>query len=187
GIVLGGISGVPPATVVILGAGVVGEWAARTALGFGAHVIVLDTDLKALRAVEHYLDRRVTTAMANAPYVRQAVRSADVVIGAMMAVGQRSPMLVTEEMVRAMRPGAVIVDVVIDQGGCVETARATTLAEPTYVLHDVVHCCIPNLPANVARTATAALSNALVPFLLEIGEAGSINDALWTNVSLRAG
>lgn len=187
GIVLGGISGVPPATVVILGAGVVGEWAARTAIGFGAHVIVLDNDLKALRALEHYLDRRVTTAMANAPYVRQAVRSADVVIGAMMAVGQRSPMLVTEEMVRAMRPGAVVVDVVIDQGGCIETARATTLDEPTYVLHDVVHCCIPNLPSNVARTATAALSNALVPFLLEIGEAGSINDALWANVSLRSG
>ncbi len=187
GIVLGGISGVPPATVVILGAGVVGEWAARTAIGFGAHVIVLDNDLKALRALEHYLDRRVTTAMANAPYVRQAVRSADVVIGAMMAVGQRSPMLVTEEMVRAMRPGAVIVDVVIDQGGCVETARPTTLDEPTYTLHDVVHCCIPNLPSNVARTATAALSNALVPFLLEIGEGASINDALWSNVSLRNG
>jgi len=187
GIVLGGISGVPPATVVILGAGVVGEWAARTAIGFGAHVIVLDNDLKALRALEHYLDRRVTTAMANAPYVRQALRSADVVIGAMMAVGQRSPMVVTEDMVRGMRSGAVIVDVVIDQGGCIETARPTTLAEPTYTIHDVVHCCIPNLPSNVARTATAALSNALVPFLLEIGEAGNINDALWSNVSLRSG
>ena len=187
GIVLGGISGVPPATVVILGAGVVGEWAARTALGFGAHVIVLDNDLRALRSLEHYLDRRITTAMANAPYVRQAVRTADVVIGAMMAHGQRSPILVTEDTVSKMRPGSVIVDVVIDQGGCIETARPTTLADPTYVVHDVIHCCIPNLPSNAARTATAALSNALIPYLLEIGEAGSINDALWSNSSLRSG
>jgi alanine dehydrogenase len=125
--------------------------------------------------------------MANAPYVRQAIRSADVVIGAMMAVGQRSPVLVTEEMVRAMRAGSVIVDVVIDQGGCIETSRPTTPAEPTYVVHDVVHFCVPNLPTGVARTATYALSNVLVPYLLEIGEAGSINDALWANTSLRNG
>lgn len=187
GVMLGGISGVPPATVVILGAGVVGEWAARTALGFGAHVIVLDTDLRALRVLERNLDRRVTTAVANPPYVRQAVRSADVVIGAMMAAGQRSPTVVTEEMVRRMRAGAVVVDVVIDQGGCVETSRPTTHAEPTFRAHDVVHYCVPNLPSGVARTATAALSNVLVPYLLEIGEAGSINDALWANTSLRNG
>ena len=187
GVVLGGISGVPPATVVILGSGVVGEWAARTAIGYGAHVIVLDTDLAGLRALEHYLARRVTTAMANEQYVRQAVQSADVVIGAMMAVGQRSPMLVTEEMVRSMRPGSVVVDVVTDQGGCVETSRPTTLDDPTFVVHDVIHHCVPNLPSNAARTATYALSNVLVPYVLDIGEAGSINDALWTNGSLRAG
>lgn len=187
GLVLGGISGVPPATVVILGAGVVGEWAARTALGYGAHVIVLDTHLPALRALEHYLDRRITTAVANDQYVRQAVQSADVVIGAMMAVGQRSPVLVTEETVRSMRPGSVIVDVVIDQGGCIETSRPTTHAEPTYEVAGVIHHCVPNMPSNAARTATYALSNVLVPYLLDIGEAGSINDALWTNVSLRTG
>ncbi len=187
GVMLGGISGVPPASVVILGAGVVGEWAARTALGFGAHVTVLDADLRALRALERNLDRRVTTAMANAPYVRQAVKSADVVIGAMMTAGQRSPMVVTEEAVRGMRAGSVIVDVVIDQGGCIETSRPTSPDEPTYRLHDVVHYCVPNLPTVVARTATYALSNVLVPFLLEIGEAGNINDALWTNTSLRSG
>ena len=187
GVVLGGISGVPPSTVVILGAGVVGEWAARTALGYGAHVIVLDMDLPSLRALEHYLDRRVTTAVANTQYIRQAVQSADVVIGAMMAKGQRSPMLVTEDMVQSMRPGSVIVDVVIDQGGCVETSRATSHAEPTFVVHDVIHHCVPNMPSNAARTATFALTNVLVPYLLDIGEAGSINDALWTNVSLRTG
>src|SRR5690606_32479013 len=123
----------------------------------------------------------------NEQYVRQAVQSADVVIGAMMAVGQRSPMLVTEEMVRSMRPGSVIVDVVTDQGGCVETSRPTTLDDPTFVVHDVIHHCVPNLPSNAARTATYALSNVLVPYVLDIGEAGSINDALWTNGSLRAG
>ncbi|HYE95672.1 MAG TPA: alanine dehydrogenase [Rubricoccaceae bacterium] len=187
GVMLGGVSGVPPATVVILGAGVVGEWAARTALGFGAQVVVLDTNLPGLRSLEHYLDRRITTAMANEPYVRKAVQNADVVIGAVMMKGQRSPVLVTEDMVASMRPGSVIVDVVIDQGGCIETSRPTTPDEPTYVKHGVVHYCVPNIPSLVARTATYALSNTLVPYLLEIGEAGSINDALWTNVSLRTG
>ena len=187
GVMLGGISGVPPATVVILGAGVIGEWAARTALGFGAHTIVLDTDLPSLRAIEHVLDRRVTTAMANAQYVANAVQNADVVIGAMMASGRRSPVLMTEEMVASMRPGSVIVDLVVDQGGCIATSRATTPEEPSFVAHGVVHHCVPNLPSSVARTATYALSNALTPYLLEIGESGSINDALWSNVSLRTG
>lgn len=187
GVMLGGISGVPPATVVILGAGVIGEWAARTALGFGAHTIVLDTDLAALRAIEHVLDRRVTTAMANPAYVENAVRTADVVIGAMMAVGQRSPVVVTEETVAGMRQGSVVVDLVVDQGGCIETSRPTTAEEPTFTAHGVIHHCVPNLPSSVARTATYALSNVLTPFLLEIGDAGSINDALWSNLSLRTG
>ncbi|MFQ5569630.1 MAG: alanine dehydrogenase, partial [Rhodothermales bacterium] len=187
GVMLGGISGVPPSTVVILGAGVVGEWAARTALGFGAHVIVLDTDLGALRALEHYLDRRITTAMASNQYIRGAVASADVVIGAMMADGQRSPILITEDMVTEMRAGSVIVDAVIDQGGCVETSRATAHSNPTFRLHDVIHYCVPNMPSNAARTATYALNNVLVPYLIQIGEVGSINEALWRNVGLRNG
>lgn len=187
GLMLGGISGVPPATVVILGAGVIGEWAARTALGFGAHTVVLDTDLPALRQIEHSLDRRVTTAMANPQFLRQAVAGADVVIGAMMVVGERAPVIVAEDMVAAMRPGSVVVDLVIDQGGCLETSRPTTPDAPTYVAHGVVHHCLPNLPTAVARTATYALSNVLTPFLLSIGEAGSINDALWSNGSLRSG
>ncbi len=187
GVMLGGISGVPPATVVILGAGVVGEWAARTALGYGAHVIVLDSDLAALRALEHYLDRRITTAMASEQYLRQAILTADVVIGAMMADGQRSPVLVTGDLVAAMRPGAVIVDAVMDQGGCIETSRPTTHSEPTFRAHNVIHYCVPNMPSNAARTASYALTNVLVPFLLKIGEAGSINEALWANPSLRSG
>lgn len=172
GVMLGGISGVPPSTVVILGAGVVGEWAARTALGFGAHVIVLDTDLGALRTLEHFLDRRITTAMATTQYIRHAVLSADVVIGAMMSDGQRSPILVTEETVREMRPGSVIVDAVIDQGGCIETSRPTTHSKPTFREYDVIHYCVPNMPSNAARTATYALTNVLVPYLVQIGEVG---------------
>ena len=187
GVMLGGISGVPPATVVILGAGVVGEWAARTALGYGAHVIVLDTDLGALRSMEHYLDRRITTAMASEQYVRQAALSADVVIGAMMSDGQRSPVLMTEEMVAAMPPGSVIVDAVMDQGGCIETSRPTTHSKPTFRAHDVIHYCVPNMPSNAARTATYALTNVLVPYLLRIGELGSINEALWRDAGLRNG
>ncbi len=187
GVMLGGISGVPPATVVILGAGVIGEWAARTAIGFGAHTIVLDTDLPALRQIEHTLDRRVTTAMANPAYLKSAVKNADVVIGAAMSMGKRSPVVVTDEMIASMRSGSVVVDLVIDQGGCIETSRPTTPSEPTFVCHGVVHHCLPNLPSAVARSATYALSNALTPYLLEIGEAGSINDALWSNVSLRTG
>ncbi len=187
GVMLGGISGVPPATVVILGAGVVGEWAARTALGYGAQVIVLDNDLAALRALEHYLGRRVTTAVANVPYVQEAVRRADVVIGAMMRVGQRSPMLVTREMVASMKAGSVAVDLVTYQGGCIETSRPTTSSNPTFVEEGVIHYCVPNMPSNAARTATYALTNVLVPYLLEIGQAGSINDALWSSAGLRSG
>lgn len=187
GIMMGGISGVPPSTVVILGAGVVGEWAARTALGYGAHVIVLDTDLSALRSLEHYLDRRITTAMASSQYLKRAVLSADVVIGAIMSDGARSPMLVTEEMVKAMRPGTVIVDAVIDQGGCIETSRPTTHSQPIYRKHGVIHYCVPNMPSNAARTATYALTNVIVPYLVQIGEAGSINEALWRNAGLRNG
>lgn len=187
GVMLGGISGVPPSTVVILGAGVVGEWAARTALGYGAHVIILDNDLSALRSIEHYLDRNVTTAVANTQYVRKAVLSADVVIGAMMTSGERSPMLVSEEMVDAMRPGSVVVDVVVDQGGCIETSRPMTHSDPIFTRHGVIHYCVPNMPSNAARTATYALTNVLVPYLIHIGEAGTINNALWSNQGLRSG
>ena len=187
GVMLGGISGVPPATVVIIGAGVVGEWAARTALGYGAHVIVLDTELGSLRSLEHYLDRRITTAMASEQYVRQAVRSADVVIGAMMSDGQRSPMLVTEDMVASMSGSGVIVDAVMDQGGCIETSRPTTHSDPVFRKHDVVHYCVPNMPSNVARTASYALTHVLVPYLIRIGESGSINEALWHDEGLRSG
>ena len=187
GLMLGGISGVPPAHVLVLGAGVVGEWAARTALGFGARVTVLDTDLAALRDLEHFLGRRITTAMANEQYIRQYVKSADVIVGAVVRGGSRSPILVTEEMVSKMRAGSVIVDAVIDQGGCIETSEPTSHSEPVFKKHGVVHYCVPNMPSNAARTATDALTNVLVPYLLEIGESETINDALWRNEGLRSG
>ncbi|PSQ83671.1 MAG: alanine dehydrogenase [Bacteroidetes bacterium QS_7_67_15] len=151
GVMLGGISGVPPATVVILGAGMVGEWAARTALGFGAHVIVLDRELGPLRSLEHNLDRHATTAMASEQYLRQATASADVLIGAMTAEDERSPLLVTEDMVASMPGGSVVVDAVIDQGGCIETSRPTTHSAPVFREHDVVHYCVPNNGTYVYR------------------------------------
>ncbi len=187
GIMLGGISGVPPATVVILGAGITGEYAARTALGYGAQVFVMDTSLADLRRMENALDRRVITAVANQQYLNNALRFTDVVIGATVAEGDRSPCWVTEEMVMNMKPGAVIVDTVIDQGGSVETSRPTTHSNPVFKEHEVIHYCVPNIPSNVARTATYALNNVLVPYVLAIGDAGGIKECLWDNVTLRNG
>ncbi|RNC79935.1 MAG: alanine dehydrogenase [Balneola sp.] len=187
GIMLGGISGVPPATVVILGAGITGEYAARTALGYGAQVFVMDNDLTALRRLENALDRRIITAVANQQYLSNALKFADVIIGAAMAEGERSPCLVTEEMVASMKAGSVIVDTVIDQGGCVATSQPTTHSNPIFSVHNVTHYCVPNIPANVARTATYALNNVLVPYVLAIGDAGGVKECLWENVALRNG
>lgn len=187
GIMLGGISGIPPATVVILGAGITAEYAARTALGYGAQVFVMDNDLARLRHLENALDRRIITATANYQYLSSALQYADVVIGAAMFEGERAPCLVTEPMVASMKAGSVIVDTVIDQGGCIATSKATTHSEPTYIAHDVIHYCVPNIPSNVARTATYALNNVIVPYLLAIGDAGGIRECLWTNTALRNG
>ncbi len=187
GIMLGGISGVPPATVVILGAGITGEYAARTALGYGAQVFVMDTNLNALRRLENALDRRIITAVANEQYLSSALKFADVIIGAAMAEGDRSPCWVTEDMVASMKAGSVIVDTVIDQGGCVATSKATTHSDPVFKKHDVTHYCVPNMPATVARTATYALNNVLVPYVLAIGDAGGVKECLWDNVALRNG
>ncbi|MEX2604080.1 MAG: alanine dehydrogenase [Gracilimonas sp.] len=187
GIMLGGISGVPPATVVILGAGITGEYAARTALGYGAQVFVMDTDLTALRRLENALDRRIITAVANHQYLNSALKFADIIIGAAMSEGDRSPCWVTNEMVAGMKDGSVIVDTVIDQGGCVATSRPTTHSNPVYSEHGVIHHCVPNIPANVPRTATYALNNVLVPYILAIGDAGGVKECLWENVALRNG
>lgn len=187
GIMLGGISGIPPATVVILGAGITAEYAARTALGYGAQVFVMDNDLARLRHLENALDRRIITATANYQYLSSALQHADVLIGAAMFEGQRAPCLVTDAMVSSMKSGSVIVDTVIDQGGCVATSKPTTHSNPTFIKHDVIHYCVPNIPSNIARTATYALNNVITPYLLAIGDAGGIKRCLWTNTALRNG
>ncbi|MEO1023363.1 MAG: alanine dehydrogenase, partial [Bacteroidota bacterium] len=187
GIMLGGISGVPPATVVILGAGITGEYAARTALGYGAQVFIMDTDLTLLRKIENALDRRIITTIANQQYLTTALRFADVVIGAAMAEGDRAPCWVTEEMVAAMKSGSVIVDTVIDQGGCIATSKATSHSNPIFEKHEIIHYCVPNMPSNVARTGTYALNNVIVPYVLAIGDAGGVKECLWENPALRNG
>lgn len=187
GIMLGGISGIPPATVVILGAGITAEYAARTALGYGAQVFVMDNDLARLRHLENALDRRIITATANHQYLSSALQYADVVIGAAMFEGERAPVWVTDSMVASMKSGSVIVDTVMDQGGCIATSRTTTHSNPVYMKHGVKHYCVPNIPSNVARTATYALNNVIVPYLLAMGDAGGIQQCLWSNTALRNG
>ncbi|MCS6952517.1 MAG: alanine dehydrogenase [Bryobacterales bacterium] len=169
GILLGGSPGVPPAHVVILGAGVVGTWAARTAVAAGARVTVLDVDTEKLRRLLEHLPN-LSTALADPDTVAARVAEADVLIGAVLVAGRKTPHVVSRQMVEQMRPGSVIIDVAIDQGGCVETSRPTTLAQPSFVHHGVVHYCVPNLTSDVARSASIALAQALLPFLLEISQ-----------------
>lgn len=172
GILLGNTPGVPAATVLVLGAGSVGTVAARHAAAIGAQVIVMDEDLRKLQLVHRALGGRVVTCMFDEMQLARYVAMADAVIGAVLIPGGRSPFLVTEEMVRSMRPGSVIVDVSIDQGGCVETSRPTTLDNPTFRVHDVVHYCVPNMTANIARTASRALTDVILPYILRIAEDG---------------
>jgi alanine dehydrogenase len=186
GVILGGITGVPPALVVIVGAGTAGQAAARTALGVGAKVIVFDKDLGRLRVVEERFNRRVDTMMTTQYNLGKALRNADVVIGAVLIKGERAPHVITEEMVKQMKPGSIIIDVSIDQGGCMETSRPTTIENPTYILHNVIHYCVPNMAANVARTATYGLTNALLPYVIEIANKG-IHRAIKDNEGLQHG
>jgi alanine dehydrogenase len=187
GIMLGGISGIPPATVVILGAGITAEYAARTALGYGAQVFVMDDNLTKLRHIDEVLGRRVITATANRQYIASALEHADVVIGAAMAEGEQAPVLVTKSMVANMKPGSVIVDTVIDQGGCIATSRLMNRSQPIFIECGVIHYCLPNIPSNVGRTATYALNNVIAPFMLALGEAGGLEECVWQNTALRNG
>ncbi|OGA22850.1 MAG: alanine dehydrogenase [Betaproteobacteria bacterium RIFCSPLOWO2_02_FULL_67_19] len=172
GILLGGVAGVPPAKIVILGAGVVGTNAAQIAAGSGARVVVIDRSLDALRRLDAMLGSRIVTVYSNRDNIEHHVASADLVIGAVLVAGAAAPKLVTREMVRGMKPGAVIVDVAIDQGGCCETAHPTTHADPTYVVDEVVHYCVANMPGAVPRTSTYALNNATLPFVLALADNG---------------
>ncbi len=172
GVLLGGVPGVAPAKIVILGAGVVGTNAAQIAVGTGAQVVVIDRSLDALRRIDHMLGSRVITMFSNRDNVEREVLSADLVIGGVLIPGAAAPKLVTRDMVSAMKKGSVVVDVAIDQGGCFETSRATTHADPVYLVDDVVHYCVANMPGAVPRTSAFALNNATLPFTLQIAGKG---------------
>jgi alanine dehydrogenase len=175
GILLGGITGVAPAAVVILGAGTVGTTAARAAIGRGAQVIVIDKDLDRLRRVDQQFRKKVTTVMANPYTITRGVKFADVLIGAVLIKGEKTPHLVTEEMVKQMKKGAVIVDVSIDQGGCIETSHVTSISDPVYEMYDVIHYCVPNMTALVSRTASYGLNNAALEYIQNIADNGQTN------------
>jgi alanine dehydrogenase len=186
GILMGGMTGVAPAAVVIIGAGVVGTTAAKLALGRGAQVIVIDKDLNRLRMIESLFPGKLTTVMANPYTVTRGVKFADVLIGAVLIKGEKTPHIVTESMVSEMKKGAVVVDVSIDQGGCIETSRITTLSDPVFIYKDVIHYCVPNMPALVSRTASYGLNNAAIGYLQNIAEHGLAN-ALLGNPGLSKG
>src|SRR3989339_397373 len=186
GILMGGITGVAPAAVVILGAGVVGFTAARAAYARGAHVIVLDKDLRRLRRIETDISNNITTVAANPYTIARGTKFADLLIGAVQLKAEKTPHLVTEEMVKTMKKGAVIVDVSIDQGGCVETSRPTSVYDPIFMQHNVIHYCVPNMPALVSRTATYGLTNASIEYILEIADNG-LSNALLGDTGLAKG
>ncbi len=175
GTLLSGLPGVPPAAVVILGAGVLGINAARAFLGLGAQVIVLDRDVRQLQKLDDIFHGRVTTMIANEFNLQRAADFADVLVGCVLVPGQRAPILLSREMVRRMRQRSVLMDFSIDQGGCAETSRPTTLRDQTYVEEGVIHFCVPNFTAAVARTTSYAITNAALPYLLAIGEHGLLS------------
>ena len=172
GILLGGVPGVMPAKVVVIGGGVVGFNAAKIAAGIGAKVSVLDINPSRLRYLDDVLPKNVTTLVSNRRVIREEVREADLLIGAVYVEGAKAPRLVTKEMVQQMKPGSVIVDVAIDQGGCFETAKPTTHSRPIYIWKGVVHYCVTNIPGAVGMTSTYALINSTLPFVLEIAKVG---------------
>jgi alanine dehydrogenase len=186
GILLGGVPGVPPARIAVLGGGVVGFNAAQMAVGSGAQVVVIDRDIEVLRRIDRVLGARVVTVYSNRDTIERQVLAADLVIGAVLIPGAAAPKLVGRDLVQRMKPGSVVVDVSIDQGGCLETSRPTTHADPTYVVDGVVHYCVTNMPGAVPRTSTYALNNATLPHVLALADLG-FRDALVRDPHLRAG
>jgi alanine dehydrogenase len=187
GMMLGGISGVAPTEVVIIGAGTVGEFAARAAVGLGAHIKVFDNSLYRLRRIQNDLGMRLFTSIIEPRQLESALKTADVVIGALRAKEGRTPIVVTDEMVSSMKFGSVIVDISIDQGGCFETSEVTNHANPVFKKYGVTHYCVPNIASRVAQTASLALSNIFTPMLLEMGEKGGINNYLRVDSGVRNG
>ena len=186
GLMLGGVTGVPPTEMVIIGAGTVGEFAARTAIALGAQVKVFDSSVYRLRRLQNNVGNRVFTSVIQPIVLNKAVRTCDVVIGAVRAKNGRTPCLISEDTVSKMKPNSVLIDVSIDQGGCFETSRVTNHEKPVFRKYDVIHYCVPNIASRVARTATYALTNIFTPILLEIGECGGMNNMIWANQGIRS-
>ena len=187
GTLLGGISGVRPCEVVILGAGTVGEFAARAAMGLGAHVKIFDDRQHRLVRIQQSLGARVWTSTIQPSVLNEALKTADVAIGALRGEGQRTPVIVSEPMVSAMKEGAVIIDVSIDKGGCFETSRMTSHENPTFVHHDVIHYCVPNIASSVSGTASQALSNILAPFILGVVSDGGLVPSIRSSNIVKSG
>nr|WP_319392437.1 alanine dehydrogenase [uncultured Desulfobacter sp.] len=186
GVLLGGVPGVEPATVVVIGGGVVGVNAAKMACGLGAKVFLLDMNLNRLRYLSDVMPANCFTLMSSPATIRKLVKTADVVIGAVLVPGAKAPKLVTRDMLKTMKNGSVLVDVAIDQGGCFETSKATTHGDPTFVIDGVVHYCVANMPGAVAKTSTLALTNATLPYALQIADQGW-KQAMQTNPEIKRG
>jgi len=187
GVLLGGVSGVPPARVVILGAGVVAEFATRTALGLGAEVRIFDNNIYKLKRIQSEVGKRLYTSAINSEYLEKELMRADVAIGAIHSKTGRTPVVVSESMVEKMKQGAVIIDVSIDQGGCFATSRVTSLQRPTFEEHGVIHYCVPNIASRVGRTASVAVSNILTPLLLHGANIGGFEKVISNEKGLRNG
>ncbi|MBL7789487.1 MAG: alanine dehydrogenase [Chitinophagales bacterium] len=187
GILLGGITGVPPTNVVILGSGIVGETAAKAALGLGATVKIFDNSLYKLKRIQNNLGRNIYTSVLSSITLSQELKNADVVIGALHSKTSRTPILISESMVMNMKPNSVIIDVSIDQGGCFETSEMTNHDNPTFIKHDVIHYCVPNIPSRVSRTASIALSNILANTMIQLQNAGGIKPLIQFSKGVRHG
>jgi alanine dehydrogenase len=187
GVMLGGISGITPTEVVILGAGTAAESAVRAALGLGAQVKVFDSSVHRLNRLQNNIGQRIYTSVFHRQVMERTLRSADVLIGAMYLIEQGPRYIVTEEMVKQMKKGSVIVDISIDQGGCIETSECKTQVDPVFTKHGVIHYCVPNMPSRVARTASIAISNVFAPLLQKIGESGGVKQFLKDDKGVRNG
>jgi len=187
GVLVGGISGIPPTKVIIIGAGIVGEYAARTALAMGASVKVFDNSIYRLKRLQNNIGVRMWTSVIEPKILSKQLKTCDVAIGALSGATGRTPVVVSEVMVSNMRPGSVIVDVSIDHGGCFETSMVTSHENPIFTKYEVIHYCVPNIPSGFARTASQAISNVLMPLLLETGEDGGIDNIIWHKMNIRSG
>lgn len=187
GILLGGISGIPPAKVLILGAGVVGEFAARTAIGLGASVQVFDNSIYRLMRLQNNIGQRVFTSVIEPVTLAEELSSADVALGALKPVNGMTPVVVTEEMVQNMKAGSVVVDISIDRGGCFETSRVTSHENPIYKKYDVIHYCVPNIASGVSRTASRSISNVLMPILQQSADTGGVESVIQAKSGIRHG